>query len=210
MKKSIWSLLLTLTFVFVGVLHSFSQYSGDSVWFKGKYYSPEEYEIVKAEDEKVNFETYFMPGIGYTYFQPKAIDSVGTFSGLTVEYLIYAKVEQNNNPGPSHVRWYAKLNILTSDKENINSMFMYTIGLDLSLEKNPKRSFLIPYFGLEFGGLSQKQFGSTVQFTPTLGIHLLSKKNLFINVHGGYIYPISNFDMLQGWVAQVAINFALW
>lgn len=183
---------------------------GDSIRFRGKYYSQADYKVVKAAYEKMNFETYFMPGLGYTFYQPKANDSIGYFSGLTVEYLIYGKVEQNDNPGPSHVRFYSKLNILKSNRATINSMFMYTLGLDLSLEKNPKRSFLIPYFGLEFGGISQKQFGSTVQFTPTLGIHILSKKNLFINIHGGYVYPLSNFEMLQGWFGQAGLNFALW
>jgi len=183
---------------------------GDSTYLNGRYYSPADYKVAKKENEKLNFETYFMPGLAYTFFQPRSTDSVGRFSGLTVEYLIYAKVEQSDRPGPSHVRFYSKLNILQSDKKAINSMFMYTMGLDLSLEKNPKRSYLIPYFGLEFGGLSQKQFGSTAQFTPTFGIHLLSKKNIFINVHGGYLYPLTNFETLQGWFAQAGLNFALW
>jgi hypothetical protein len=183
---------------------------GDSMYFKSKYYAPADYAIVKKADDKINFQTYFMPGLAYAVFQPKATDSLGQFSGLTVEYLIYAKVEQNDESGPSHFRFYSKLNILQSTKSSINSMFMYTAGIDLSLEKNPKRSFLIPYFGLEFGGLSQKQLGTTVQFTPTFGIHLLSKKNLFINVHGGYLYPIANFETLQGWFGQAGLNFALW
>lgn len=204
------------TLLFIAVLSTvalaqryYNQGHGDSVWFHGKYYSQAQYEVVQAAFEKMNFETYFMPGLGYTYYKPEA-DSIGSFKGLAVEYLIFAQVHQNDEAGPSHVRLYSKLNILKSDSAHINSMFMYTLGLDLSLEKNPKRTFLIPYFGLEFGGISQKQFGTTMQFTPTLGIHLLSKKNIFINIHAGYVYPISNFEALQGWVGQAGINFAMW
>lgn len=182
----------------------------DSIYFKGKYYSQKEYDIVKVRDEKLNFETYFMPGLGYTYYQPKLTDSTGTFSGLTVEYLIVGKVEQNDDPGPSHVRFYSKLNIMKSNNKNINSMFMYGLGLDLSLEKNPNRNYMVPYFGLEFCGVSQKQFGTTIQFTPTLGVHVISNKNIFINIYGGYVYPLRNFEMLQGWTAQAGVNFALW
>jgi hypothetical protein len=165
---------------------------------------------IRKKEAKETFETWFMPGLGYSIYQPKQRDSTGQFSGLTVDYLIYANVDQNDDPGPSHVRVYSKLNIMNSDRKSINSMFMYTIGLDLSLEKNPKRQFLIPYFGVEMGGISQKQFGSGIQFTPTFGLHLLSKKNMFINVHGGYVYPIRNFEMLQGWYGQAGLNFALW
>jgi hypothetical protein len=162
------------------------------------------------KDEKLNFETYFMPGGGYSYFMPKGVDSVGNWSGVTIDYLFYAKVEQDDDPGPSHVRWYGKLSIMNSDKEGMKDMFLYSAGVDLSLEKNPTRNFLVPYFGLEFGGVSQKQLGSTVQFTPTVGLHILSHQNLFINVYGGYNYPIKNFDLLQGWYAQAGLNFALW
>lgn len=162
-----------------------------------------------AEDNK-NFERFFMPGLGYTYYQPKGVDSIGRFSGVSIEYLIYAGVTQNDKSGPSHVRFYTKLNILNSDKEDVSSMFMYTLGLDLSLEKNPKREFLIPYFGLEFGGLSQKQLGGSIQFTPTLGVHILAKKNLFIGLRTGYVCSLSDFETLQGWFGQAGVNFALW
>jgi hypothetical protein len=169
---------------------------------------------VKAQkaphDPNTYFETYFMPGVGYTYYQPTAKDSLGTFSGLAIEYLLYGQNKQTDNSGPSHVRFYSKLNILKTNKENISSMFMYAVGLDLSIEKNPKRNFLIPYFGLEFGGISQKNVGSTAQFTPILGVHLLSRKNFFLNVRSGYVYPIANFEILQGWFGQIGLNFSLW
>jgi hypothetical protein len=193
----------------VKFLNSYSKH-GDSIWFETKYYSPDDYIKAHEKYENFNYETWFIPGIDYTFFQPHAYDSIGQFSGITVEYLIYSNVAQNNRPGPSHVRVYSKFNILNSDKANINSMFMYTFGFDLSIEKNPNRSFLIPYFGLEFGGLTQKQVGSIVQFTPTFGFYLLSKKNISINIRGGYLYPNKNFEMLQGWFGQAGLNFILW
>lgn len=182
----------------------------DSIFFEDRYYAPADYKVVKANFDKKNYETWFMPGLGYSFYQPKLSDSVGYFHGVNVEYLIYAQVHQNDRSGPSHVRVYCRLNILKSTKSHIGSMFIYTMGLDLSLEKNPKRTFLIPYFGLEFGGLSQKQLGSTVQFTTTLGIHLLSKKNIFINIQGGYVYPVTKFEALRGWCCQAGVNFAFW
>lgn len=175
----------------------------DSIWRDGQYVDRHAY-------ERRNFETWFMPGAGYTYYKPKASDSLGTFSGLAIEYLIYAQVEQNDNPGPSHVRFYGKLNLQNSTKEGVGQIFMYGLGLDLSLVKNPKRTFLVPYFGLEVGGLSNKNLGTTAQFTPILGIHLLSTKNLFINIHGGQVYTSKNIDMLQGMFAQATVNFSLW
>jgi hypothetical protein len=191
-------------------VYNYRQKRGDSILFQGTYYSVEEYEIAKATYDKMNYSTTFMPGVGYALYQPNLNDTLGLFSGIVVEYLLYAKVGQNDNPGPSHVRLYSKLNILQSDKKKISPVFLYALGLDLSLEKNPKRTFLIPYFGLEVGGLSQKQYGSSLIFYPTVGLHLLSRRNVFINLHGGYIYPISNFETLRGWSVLAGLNFALW
>ena len=184
----------------------------DSIYYKGKYYltTDPSYKEEHLKWEKVNFETAFMPGLSYSHFVPKKTDSTGNFSGFAVEYLLFAKIYQNPKSGPSHVRWYARFNMLRSDKKGISDMFNYALGLSLSIEKNPNRVLFIPYFGLEFGGLSQSKWGTTAAFTPTLGLHLVSKKNLFVNFQGGYVYPITNFDMLQGWNFQCGVNFALW
>jgi len=190
--------------------YSYKNTHGDSVQFQGEYYAPNDYKTVKAEYDKVNYETWFMPGICYSFYQPDAKDSLGMFSGIAVEYLFYTRENQNDDKGPSHVRWYGKLNILNSDKKSTSPMFSYLLGMDMSIERNPNRSFLIPYFGLEFGGLTHKKMGSTVLFVPTFGLHLFSKKNLYINVNGGYYYPISNLEMLRGWYAQAGVNFSLW
>ena len=109
MKKHLLiSLLLCL--VYAG---SFGQTRhGDSAWYEGRYRSQEEMKDIRKKEAKEKFESWFMPGLGYSMYQPKKRDSTGLFSGLTVEYLIYANVDQNDDPGPSHVRVYSKLNIL--------------------------------------------------------------------------------------------------
>jgi len=182
----------------------------DSLEFNGKYYTPADYKVVKEAYDRVNYSTWFMPGIGYAYYQPKAMDSLGSFSGISVDYLIFTSENQNESHGPSHVRVYGKLNILNSDKSASSPLFSYMVGVNMSIEKNPRRSFLIPSFGLEFGGLTNKDLGSTALFVPTFGLYLLSKKNIYINVNGGYYYPISNLELLRGWYAQAGVNFTLW
>ncbi len=165
----------------------------------------------RNKDDNTNyFDNYFQPGAGYSFYAPKASDSLGRFSGVVIEYLIWAGVRQNEDRGPSHTRLYTKINILKSDKNNVSDMFMYGAGLNFSFERNPKRSYLIPYFGIELGGISQRNIGSTFQMTPLLGVHLLARRNIFVNLHGGYVYPINDFERLQGYFGQLGINFALW
>ncbi|MBN3036316.1 MAG: hypothetical protein JW861_12090 [Bacteroidales bacterium] len=207
MKKSIIMLLVILSCAAVG-----QEVRKDSVFYKERFYysTDPDYEQIKLQYDRLNFEAYFMPGLGYSLFVPKEADSTGLFNGIAVNYLIYSKMYQNNEPGPSIVRFYTKLSIMKSDEKPIRDLFCYSVGLSFSFEKNPKRAYLVPFFGLEFGGLSQSQWGTTGQFTPTLGLHVVSKRNLFINIQGGYVYPITNFDILQGLYLEAGINFALW
>jgi hypothetical protein len=183
---------------------------GDSIWLNEKYYSPKDYPFAKAAYDKSHYISYFLPGALYTYYQPNAQDSLGTFSGITIEYVVFAQMHDDENHGPALSRMYFKLSILNSTRTDIKSMFTYSMGFDLSLERNPKRQFLIPFFGFEVGGLAQKQLGGILQFTPTFGMHLLALQNLYITVRGGYQYSLSNFDMLKGWVGQAGIDFVLW
>nr|NQU91962.1 hypothetical protein [Bacteroidota bacterium] len=208
MKKLI---IISVIMLLAASVHS-QEVKKDSIFYKNKFYysTDQDYEKIKAEYLKLNFESWFMPGLGYTFYRPKGSDSTGVFNGIAVNYLIYAKMYQNNKPGPSHVRFYTKLSIVKSTEKDINDLFCYSVGLSFSFEKNPKRPYLVPFFGLEFGGLSQSQWGTTGQFTPTLGLHLVSKRNLFINIQGGYVYPITNFDILQGLFLEAGVNFALW
>lgn len=166
----------------------------------------------KPEKSKVDaeFDRAFMPGGGYALFLPKGKDSLGILRGGTIEFLLFTHVAQNDDSGPSHIRIYGKLNMLNSDKKNVTNFFSYAAGLDMSLERNPKRNYFIPYFGLEMGGLSNKSFGTTLQFTPTLGMHVVSRQNLFINLQAGYMYPVKNFDLLQGYAFQASLNFSFW
>jgi len=210
MKKLL--LLLTASFLTITVMGQEVKTKKDSIYFKGAYHYPTDpdYKAIKIEYDKINFETSFMPGLSFAYYLPKETDSTGNFMGLAIEYLLYASIFQNDNPGPSHVRLYSKFNMLNSDRKGISDLFLYSVGISLSIEKNPKRIWVVPYFGLEFGGMSQKKWGTTAQFTPTLGLHIISKKNIFVNAQGGYIYPVTKFDLLQGWYFQGGINFALW
>jgi len=203
--------ILGLLLIQLIAISLFSQVkSQDSIYFRGKYYKPDEYKIVKSEYNKYNFDERFMPGVGYGFYQPAKADSIGSFHGVSVKYLFLRDVSQNENSGPSHIDFYAKFNLLNSLEDNISQVFLYSLGVDLSFEKNPQRYAFIPYFGLEIGGLSQKSYGTTIQFTPTAGVHLLSKRNISVDLSAGYIYPVKNFEALAGWYGDICLNFVLW
>ncbi len=155
-------------------------------------------------------ESYFVPGGGYGFYFPKGLDSSGYYQGAIIEYQFVNIIHQTDGWGPSHSRFYGRLQILSSKSKNLKDLFMYSIGVDFSLEKNPKRNILIPYFGFEMGGISGKPYGTNFGFYPLAGIRLIALKNLNINTNASYVYPIKNFDVFRGWTAQATLNFSFW
>jgi len=187
---------------------------GDSVYYLGRYYSEVAYEKIMHVNDSVysrnHYESYFMPGALYTVYQPAGKDSLGTFSGIAIEYVIFALVRDDEGRGPSHSRMYLKFNILNSTKKDIQSLFTYSLGFDLSLERHPNRKYLIPFFGLEIGGMSQKQLGGILQFTPTFGLHILATHSIYLSARAGYQYTSTDFDMLKGWYGQAGLDIVFW
>jgi hypothetical protein len=183
--------------------------------------------VVKATDskgasaEKVvrvtveeKWDSYFMPGLQYTMLNPAARSTWGTFHGVSAEILFASWIHRNENRGPSHGRVYLDMDVLRSTNSERAGAFDLNFGFDLSIERNPYRQFLIPYFGLKTGAFIQKDLpkGSLWQLTPLLGIYLYADKNLFVNASCGYFLPVSAaaFDELRGLRATVGLNFSLW
>jgi hypothetical protein len=155
-------------------------------------------------------ESYFVPGGGYGIYMPKGLDTAGFYQGAIIEYLFYNKINQTDRWGPSHVRLYGKLQIMNGTSKEMKSLFAYNIGVDYSLERNPRRNVLIPYFGLEMGGISSKAYRTNFAFYPLAGIRFLAVKRVNIGASAMYAYPIKDFDVFRGWLAQATINFSLW
>lgn len=164
----------------------------------------------KKTESDVEWDSYFLPGVQYQTYFPSAMDSLGYYKGISIQYVIYAWIYENDDAGPSHGRIFTKVNILKSSKSNIDGLLTYSVGLDLSLEKNPKRKFGVPFFGFEMGGIHGKNYGNIFQMTPTFGVHIYCAQNLFISLSGGYVYPFKNFEELGGYTAQLGVNLSFW
>ena len=157
------------------------------------------------------WDDYFMPGLGYKIYAPKNHGALGLYQGVSTEFVIYARAKGklSGRRGPSRVKTYGNLSIMSSDNELAKDIFFANCGLNLSFEGGADRKFLIPYFGLEVGGLFQRDF-STAQFSPVAGIQLLSTKKVLWNVQGGYHYTTKRFDEYSGYGFSSSLNILLW
>lgn len=151
-----------------------------------------------------------IPGASYAIYAPVASDKYGTFSGVSIEYLLVSWVARNDNRGPSHGRVYIRFDLLNSSKPDVPASFLYTTGLNLSLERNPRRSFLIPFFGIEFGGIYNQKWDNIAHFTPVAGVWLYANQTNTVNASFGYTFPGTSFGELRGWRGSLGGTFSLW
>ncbi len=183
----------------------------------GAHKVPREIKIV-VEDEH---ESFFMPGVGFSMFVPNSPEKLGIFVGARVEILPAAWIHLNEKRGPSHGRVYLAFDILTSTKRgpadlpykgDVHDALIPTIGFDLSLERNPARRWLVPFFGLEGGAFFQLNTGTVACLEPLGGVHLFATQNVYLNLVGGYFLPLSSelFDDVRGVRGRLTFDFSLW
>jgi hypothetical protein len=102
-----------------------------------------------------------------------------------------------------------KADILDSTKAGVPALLFYSAGLDLAIERNPSRRWLIPFFGVDLGGIVQKQIGHHFQAMPHLGVYAWASRNIFVSVLGGYAITVSQLEALRGWRLSAGLNLTL-
>ena len=162
---------------------------------------------ILVEDE---WSSSFLPGLYYSLWSPSDRGNLGTFQGVGMEIVPFAWIHRNANRGPSHGRITLRADVLNSSRSGMGLAMIYSVGLDLSVERNPYRRWLIPYFGLDTGGLLQKQAGHHYQVSPHLGVYLWSSRNVFISMVGSYQIVPGKLDTLSGWRLGGGLNLTLW
>lgn len=152
------------------------------------------------------WRTYLLPGLRYSVlFQQQ---SQGAWHGVGVELVPVAWIHRNQNRGPSHGRVYLAVDLLRAPDQSV--MLGYAAGFGLSIERDPRRTWLVPYYGAETGGLLHPSLGHHFQVTPYAGVHLWSSRNVFANLTAGYLIAPSALDALRGWRVGLGANVTLW
>ena len=156
------------------------------------------------------WESFLLPGVQYVGYFPAAGARYGSFHGAAFELVIGSWVHQTEERGPSHGRVYVDLALLQPDRAGAGQAFSYALGLDLSVERNPWRQWLIPIFGVEVGGFHQRETGTFFSTTPLVGAHLYSSRNIFVTATAGYVFSGRAIDQLGGWRLRAGLNAVLW
>ena len=160
--------------------------------------------------ELQEWTSYLLPGFGYSLYAPRNSDLADVYHGVNLEFLLAAWIHRNDHRGPSHGRIYLNVELLDAIDADAPLMFTYSGGLSLSFERNPQRTWLVPHYGVEVGGMIHRELGAHFQATPYLGLHVYATPRVFLGARAGYRLVPRRIDELAGLHAGLNVNFSIW
>jgi hypothetical protein len=143
-----------------------------------------------------------------TLYAPHGLS--GTFYGGGLEAVLLAWSDNSSAYGPSQGRLRIDVSYLTSSAMNTPAMVMYRGGAQLGFERNASRSFLIPYFAADIGGLWSDATGRRWYADGGLGVYLLHLRSVIIDLEVTGILPFKDATTLAGVTSRLGLSFALW
>jgi hypothetical protein len=105
---------------------------------------------------------------------------------------------------------YLRVDLQQSTEDGVPVLFGYAGGFSLSFERNPARSFLVPFYALEVGGLVHDEIGHPLELSPGLGLHVFARRGFFATLAGGYRLLPTRMENLAGWHVSLLVEVGLW
>jgi len=134
----------------------------------------------------------------------------GTFYGGGVEAILLAWSDNSAAFGPSQGRIRSDIGFLTGTETGSGTIVMYRTGAQVAFERNASRSFGIPYFAADFGGLWSEATGRRWFVDAGIGIYLVHRRGLILDAEVTGVLPFQDPDQLGGVTSRLALSFALW
>jgi hypothetical protein len=133
-----------------------------------------------------------------------------TFIGGGVEAVLLAWSDNSAAFGPSQGRLRFDLGLFDATSSNFGSLVMWRLGAQVSFERNASRSFGIPFFSVDVGGLTTDPGGRHWFVDGGLGVYLLHRRSVIVDVEVSGLLPFSNPGTFGGVSTRLGLSFALW
>jgi len=135
-----------------------------------------------------------------------------TFYGGGLEAVLLAWSDNSDAYGPSQGRLRIDVAYLTSGESSAMSsaMAMYRVGAQLAFERNASRSYGIPYFAADLGGLWSDPTGRRWYVDGGVGLYLVHRRSVIVDLEVTGVLPFRDPATLGGVRSRLGVSFALW
>lgn len=149
----------------------------------------------------------FVPSITGNAAFPRGL---GAHYGAGLELIFFTWKNPSDTPGPSDGKIRLDAALLVSERDSSRKMVPFRIGAVVSFERTATRSYLIPYFAADLGGLYESVIHTRMFADAGLGLYLLHTRTVSVDFEGTYMIPFSAIDELHGPKLQLTASLALW
>lgn len=169
-----------------------------------------------------SWEGWLVPGVGWSAVGvgqsrpvevqtgPMTLELRGrpVYHGPVFDLELWSKNDPSRERGPSRSRLYTSIGLLQG--QDGSSLLRYSGGFDLSLENGVSRRWIIPYYGMEVGGLRSETVQSPLRLSPHLGMWLYSDETLALRVSCGYAYAPLQPERWSGADCTSTVHWSAW
>jgi hypothetical protein len=136
-------------------------------------------------------------------------DASGPYFGGGVE-LSYTWSDNSQAFGPSQGRVRLDVAGLGGTAMDASAMVMYRGGAQVSFERNASRTWLIPHFDADLGGISSRTLGQHAFADAGLGVYLVHRRGVVVDLEIVGVLPFADVGKLGGARTSLAASFSLW
>ena len=134
----------------------------------------------------------------------------GQFYGGGLEAVLLAWSDNSEAYGPSQGRLRMDVSLLHGTAMDAGSMVMYRMGAQVAFERNAGRSYGIPFFAADLGGLWSEPTGRRWYVDGGLGMYLIHHRNVIVDLEVTGLLPFTDPSTLGGFTTRLGLSFALW
>ncbi|MBA3393782.1 MAG: hypothetical protein H0T89_14130 [Deltaproteobacteria bacterium] len=133
-----------------------------------------------------------------------------TYFGGGLEVVLLAWSDNSEAFGPSQGRVRFDIGVLEGNQMDSGTLVMYRAGAQVAFERNASRAYGIPYFAVDFGGMSGDGLGRRYFVDGGIGVYLVHRRGLIVDAEVTGLVPFKNPNILGGVTSRLALSFALW
>jgi hypothetical protein len=175
--------------------------------------------IVVPKNRAADWSTHLTPSLGATTLVSHSGDA---FAGGVFEWTLFARrlsgddglncrwQRYRGDCHPSLFRFYLNFELLDATSRNEPAVFTYAFGYSGALEAYAERDYLVPFYGLEVGGLWQDEDGQRFAVRPALGLHLWADHRFWVDVSLGERIVPTELSRLSGPSATLSAMLIPW
>ena len=134
----------------------------------------------------------------------------GPYIGGGVEAVLLAWSDNSAAFGPSQGRVRADVGVMGSTDEMSTTLVRYRAGAQVAFERNASRSYFIPYFAADVGGLWSDSTGRRWFVDGGVGVYLVHRRGMILDLEVTGVLPFREPDKLGGVASRLALSFSLW